>query len=745
MSTAQILPDAASADEVEGGQEDENQPMDWTEIQDVCGRIIRDAVVYSDSELSPARKQANDYYKTRPFGNEEEGRSQYISPEVRNTVQAVMPSFMRLFFGPERVVEYRPRRMEDRTKAEQATEYVNEVVLQQDNSGFLEVYAAIKDALIRRRGVIKWWWDDTITQENYHHTGLTEDQLILLEADPDIEYEVTSQEAWRDPRVLAAYTIAQREYDDAIDEGIPTDQLPPAPVLPDPISLFEADVVYTNPNGRLRISAVPPEEFLHSSDARSIEDAQAVIHRVDKTRSELLSLGVPLELLDEIQPAKDEARSSTTPSYTELKSSEEAIGRMPGENLVPADGYDDAGQDIPYFEMYVYIDVKGRDLTEHRKVRMVGEGMKLVDHELFPDRPFAMFEVDPEPHTMDGLSLADFVMDIQLVKSMMLRGVLDSLGFTLHPRTVAVEGEVNMEDVLNTEIGAVIRERQPGMVRELTTSFAGAAAFPYLGYFDEQKETATGQSKAAQGLDPNALQSSTRAAVAATVSAAQQRIDLFARMLVETGMKRMFAGILRTLVQHQQYPRQVRLRNEYTTVDPRVWDALMDVSVNVALGFTLTEERLAALGALSAKQEQVMSQMGLTNPVVTVGQMVNTYNKMAELSGFKDTTQFFQQVPIDWSPPPPEPEPTPEDKLADSQVAKVQLDAQNDAATLQLREKEIMLREERERDRNWADAYLKAKEIELKFQKEAGKVVAELEAKIAMRQLEKADAVTETE
>lgn len=739
MSVTQIQPDAvapesAVADEAAGEQE---EGMGWEEIQNVCGRMIRDAIVYSDSELSPARKQANDYYKTRPFGNEEEGRSQYISPEVRNTVQAVMPSFMRLFFGPERVVEYRPRRKEDRPNAQQATDYVTEVVMLQDNDGFLEVYAAIKDALIRKRGIIKWWWDETITQEDYHHTGLVEDQLILLEADPNVEYDVTGQEQWTDPRALAQYTIMQREYDNAINQGISTADLPPAPIPPEPITLYEVDATYTNPNGKLRVVAVPPEEFLHSSDARNMEDAQGVFHRADKTRSQLLAMGVPIDLLDEVQPAKDEARSSTTPSYTELKSNEEQVGRFPGETLQPADGYDDASQDIPYFEGYVYIDINGDGVTEHRRVRLVGEGMKLIDHELWPDRPFAMFQIDPEPHTMDSLSLADFVMDIQLVKSMIIRGVLDSLSLTLHPRMAAVEGEVNMEDVLNTEIGAIIRERQPGMVRDFTTPFAGAAAFPYITYFDQQKENATGQSKAAQGLDPDALQSTTKAAVAATVSAAQQRIDLFARLLVETGMKKMFAGILRTLVQHQQYPREVRLRNEYVTVDPRVWDALMDVSVNVALGFTLTEERLGALATISAKQEQVMAQLGLTNPVVTVGQYVQTLTKMTELSGFVDTTQYWQQVPVDWSPEPPPPEPTPEDKLADAQVAKVQMDAQNDAATLKLKAQEIMMREERERDRNWADAFLKAKEIELKFQKEAGKVVAELEAKFAERQMDR--------
>jgi hypothetical protein len=342
--------------------------------------------------------------------------------------------------------------------------------------------------------------------------------------------------------------------------------------------------------------------------------------------------------------------------------------------------------------------------------------------------PFADFPCDPEPHTspLEAMSIFDITRDLQEIKSEILRNTLDSLAQSIHPRTAVVEGQVNIDDVLNNETGAIIRMRAPGMVQPLTTPFVGQAAFPMMEYMDQIKEDRTGMSKAAMGLNADALQSSTKAAVAATISASQGRIELTARILAE-GMKKLFKGILFLVTTHQDKARMVRMRNEWVQIDPRFWDAGMDATINIALGNGDTNEKLQALMMIMSKQEQILQQLGPTNPLVTPMQFSNTLRKVVELSGFKDSTSFFQDIPADYKPPePPAPKPSPEEILAKVQAESIQADIQKKAAELELKRQQMLLDDDLARDKMAQDLYLKKYEIELKYKSQIS--TAEIDA-----------------
>jgi hypothetical protein len=257
--------------------------------------------------------------------------------------------------------------------------------------------------------------------------------------------------------------------------------------------------------------------------------------------------------------------------------------------------------------------------------------------------------------------------------------------------------------------------RAPGMVQPLTTPFVGQAAFPMMEYMDQIKEDRTGMSKAAMGLNADALQSSTKAAVNATISASQGRIELTARILAE-GMKKLFKGILFLLTTHQDKARMVRMRNEWVQIDPRAWDATMDANINIALGTGDTNERLQALMMILTKQEQILQQLGPTNPLVTPQQFSNTLRKIVELSGFKDASSYFQDIPADYVPPAPAaPKPTPEEVLAQVQAESIKADIQKKAADLELQRQQMMMDDDLKRDQMAQDLYLKKYEIELKY------------------------------
>jgi len=670
--------------EVEIETPEEETGVTEDELHGIVAGEIDDAQAYIDDVISPERAMAGQYYKGEPFGNEEEGRSQVISMDVRDTVQAIMPSIMRVFFGSSNVVEFAPNGPEDVQNAEQATDYVN-YCLTRDNNLFMVCYETFKDALVRKNGISKVWWNEDEDVQTYNFEGLSEEAYTVLASDPDVEIVEVEMETGE---------MAMMGPD-----GIEI-------MVPKPTE-YSCTIRRTTKKGRLCVAAVPPEEFLIDRRARNIEDAEFVAHRRYVTVSDLVKMGYEM---DEIENLGYETQG-------DFEGNQETFDRNPNATILGAGRTDLASRKILYIEGYVRVDMDGDGIAELRRVCVGGSAYKILHNERCDLIPFVSFCPDPEPHTFFGLSIADVTMDIQLIKSNILRNMLDSLAQSIHPRTAVVEGQVNLEDVMNTEVGGIIRMRAPGMVQPFSQPFVGQAAFPMLQYMDELRENRTGISKAAAGLDADALQSSTRAAVAATITAAQQHIELICRIFAETGMKVLFEKALKLITMYQDAPRMVRLRNQFVPIDPRVWNSNMDVVVNVALGSGTTEEKMNFLGQIAAKQEMLIQQGGVdNNPLVDLSQYRNTLAQMLAMAGFKDADTFFKNPALSPPPPPPPPPPpSPEQILAQVQVQAIQADIQKKAAELELQREEMLRKDDRERDKIDADVMIKAAEIEAKY------------------------------
>jgi hypothetical protein len=666
------------------------KPMDDAELESIIGQDLTDAVSYIDSDLSPTRAKGTEYYRGDLFGNEVEGNSKVVAMEVRDTVSAMLPSLMRVFFNSENVVEFTPRGPEDVQAAQQATDYAN-YIFQNDNTGFLTTYAIFKDALVRKCGIAKFWWEDEEKVRIEEYTGLDEPTLEMLMQEPEAEATIIS--SYPDPSVDEMQLTT-------VDPMTGQPMAMPAPMLHD------VQIKRITKDGRIRIMAVPPEELLLDRRARSFDDATIIAHRQMATVADLIAMGYDQDEIEENLMSND------------LDSNDEYLARQP---LSTTFGTNDAANPmmrrVLYVEAYARVDYDGDGIAELRKVCCMGAGYKMVRNLPASYIPFADFPCDPEPHTspLEAMSIFDITRDLQEIKSEILRNTLDSLAQSIHPRTAVVEGQVNIDDVLNNETGAIIRMRAPGMVQPLTTPFVGQAAFPMMEYMDQIKEDRTGMSKAAMGLNADALQSSTKAAVNATISASQGRIELTARILAE-GMKKLFKGILFLVTTHQDKARMVRMRNEWVQIDPRGWNAGMDANINIALGNGDTNERLQTLMMILSKQEQILQQLGPTNPLVTPQQFSNTLRKIVELSGFKDSTSYFQAIPADYVPPaPPQPKPSPEEILAQVQAESIKADIQKKAADLELQRQQMIMDDDLKRDQMAQDLYLKKYEIELKY------------------------------
>lgn len=668
--------------------------MDESELEAIVGAELTDAISYIDDEISPARAAATDYYLGKPFGNEEEGRSQMVSQDVRDTVNGVLPSLMRIFFSGEKVVEYVPTGPEDIKNAEQATDYANHV-LQKENDGFGVIYAAFKDSLIRKCGIVKAWWDEKEEVKIVRYTGLDADTLAVLESEAETKVEVTGTTF------------------DMVDDVDPLTGMPMQLQVPK----YACTVTKRCKEGKLRIAAVPPEEFLIGRTTRDMEHAPLVAHRRMVTVSDLIAMGYKR---DEVEEHISDEDFADNPEY---------VARTNYKQYEQGSVQNDAMRKVLYVESFIRVDYDGDGIAELRKICTLGSGFKIVANEPADMIGFALFPCDPEPHLspLEATSLADVTMDLQRLKSDVWRTSLDALAQTITPRMAIVEGQVNVEDVMNNEVGAIIRERSAGAVRVLSgDAMAAQQGFAFLDYADTVKERRTGMSDASMGLDPNALTSVSNVALGATVTASQGKIELLSRILAN-GMKRLFEIMLHLMTKHQDQPKMVRLRNEWVPVDPRTWNAQMDVSINVALGTGTDQDKLNLLNMIAQKQELILTTMGANNPLVTLPQYGKTLARLVELGGMRDSSSYFNQLPADFvMPEQPEavdPNAQATQMLAEVEMQKAQNKLETDAATIHLKQqaqeaelsfKAQQLQLERER----ADAEFARKELELQLQME---------------------------
>lgn len=651
----------------------DKKKMTVIELRDTLAPMINDAIQYVDTELSPIRAKATKYYNGELFGNEEEGRSKIVLTEFRDSVLGVMPDMLTNIFGPEHTVEYAPRNAEQVEAAEQATEFIR-YVFEDDNPGFLATYSVLKDGFVRALGTYKWGWDDTSSVKNYLLRDIKESVVEQLLQDDDIKLT-------RATRTKEAVQPAQGILG---PNGVPVQEGSPGEEAE-----FTIEFTRNERDGRAWIKAVPPEEVIINREARDAEtDFTLIGHKMRKTEGELLSLGVSQDDIDEHGGDDDS-----------LKFNQEVVARSTsGITLDPSGG--DANRKHLYVEAYPHIDFDGDGIAELRRICTIGPEHWIVSNEPIDNHPFSFFSPDPEPHVFIGKSMGDITMDLQLLKSSVVRVILDGLSASVFPRIGYVEGHVSYADMMNTAIGAPIRMRQANDIIPLTVPWIGGEALPLVQMIDDIKEARTGQSKGALGLDADALQSTEKDAAGAVVSKSQARATMYLRVFAETALKPMFRGLLRLYTEHQPKERMIKLRGRWTPIDPISWDPDMSVRVNVMMGMALVEQKLGALEAFAAKQEMIMTTLGADNPLVSVSQYSNTLRRAGVLRGFQNMDEFFSAVDPSYKPAPKPEAPDPKiidiqskEKIALAQLeldkAKIQATAAKDARDAQIRGAEI--------------------------------------------------------
>jgi len=654
-----MLPAVFSEDPVETYRK--IRPLEEDEIKSVVSQEISSAIGGLGSEISRQRTQAIDYYYGRPFGNEVEGRSQVVMTDVADTIEWIMPSLTRVLLGGRHTARYTPNSEEDEEMADQATEVINHL-FRHEMDGWMVCHDWFKTALLEKNGFVRSYYEERVDPQQEAYEGQDELQMEILLKDPDVH---------------------PVEFSDRGD------------------GTYDVRIVRRDVHRAIKVDGIPPEEFLIARRATKLDDQTPFCAQRKKvTISDLTAMGYDPEVIADI-PSDD------SPEFSEGRAT-----RYSDEETWPTGGAeraDAASREMWLTYCYIRIDEDGDGFAEGRLITVVGEdSLYILDDRQINHNPFSSITPVPMPYKFFGLSIADLVMDLQLIRSTLIRQMLDNLYNINNSRTIVEEGAVEIDDLLVSRPGGIVRADHVDAVKPLETAAFGPMAFNMVEWLDTVKENRTGITKYNQGLDAESL-NQTATGISKIMDAAQARIEQFARVFSETGLKDLFRKLLKLYASSPMKERTIRLRGEWVTFDASKWNTNMDVEIEVGLGVGQANDRIRQLQMILELYGQ-MQDKGIAEMLVTPRHIHHTVTKLVEAMGFKIPEDFFAD-PATQKPPPPKPSP---------EMEKIKADATAKGEQNELKEKELDLKA---RDIE-LDAEIKREEIAMRREMELARIAS---------------------
>ena len=619
------------------------EPLTEDDLKSIVLSEISNSIGYlSGSEIVTERELNLDYYLTRPTGDEREGFSQVQDSTVYDTIESMLPSLVKIFTSGDEIVSFAPMQQADEQTAKQQTDGVNYVVTK-ENPWFQICYTWLKDGLIQKNGIVKTYWEDDpkITTESY--TGLTdiEVQYLLSPEGPD-EIEVTGRDSYN------------------MENGLPAQA--PSPDQNDPLGLLAPGILHdieikrTEKRGKVHIQNIPPEHFIISRGATCIATARFTGHKERKTISDLRSMGISEEKLENISGS------------TEISSSDEEYARWQDQDsmrdLSNSSPLDESMREVDLVEGYVRADMDGDGIAELHRVLVAGRDILLS--EKWDENPFESFTPIPLPHQFFGRAIADISRPTQDIKRTIKRSMLDNFyqmnnGGFIYDRNA----QVDLDALINRVPGFCVGANSTSAVVPMDARALPNTAYDLMELETSANEARTGQTRYNQGLDADSL-NKTATGASIIQSAAQQRLELIARIFAETSVVPLFKKVAELMIKHQDKAKMVRLRDKWVEVDPRSWNAEMDATINVGLSTSSKEMDVQRYMNALAVAEKVFP-LGIIKPD-GISKLVS---RLFEAAGIKSP----EEIVVDMTQP-QQPKPDPMQQQMQVEQQKMQAEMQ---------------------------------------------------------------------
>lgn len=621
--------------------------------------LASNAIGSEESQVSTDRAEALDHYYGRPYGDEKDGRSQVVSRDLSETVDWIMPSLMRVFLQSGNVVEFKPRGPEDVEAAKQESDYVNYIMLEK-NDGFLYLHDMFKDALLLKNGYVKAYPETTTTTTVERYSGLSMDEATMLfqgfQSD-GAEVEVISQ----NERIEVAFVEGQEIQIPVID--------------------LELRVICTDTEEC--IEAIPAEEVRVSKRARGkLNDCDYVEHCTTKTRTELLEMGMDNDFVKNLPAHSADSTDIESTSRDQLEI----------DTDMSSTSIDTSMDSIEYREVYCRVDYDEDGKAERRRIIIVGEQIPEGDEWNQEIDHYNIYYCTPKrmPHRHLGESLDDELKDIQRIKTVLERSVLDNTYGQVNQEWLINE-RVNLEDFLVTRPLGVkrIRDKSPigDCAKPVDKPNILGHVLPVIQHYDQIKANRTGVQPPITGVDPDALKEVREKVASDNLDKANAKVEMIARMLAEIGVKDLAKGVHADLIKYQDKPKMIQLRNKWVKINPQEWKTRTDLRTTVGLGNGNREELKSTLSMIIASQNDA-AQFGLVGPM----QKYNAHTRLISALGESNPDAYilspespeYQQMMQARSQQPPNP-------LAEVEMIKQQFGQANKQMEIQHKERSDQL------------------------------------------------------
>jgi hypothetical protein len=549
-------------------------------IDEIKGILTGEMSNCNEQLLVERKRTSEKYYQgDLPLPPDIKGRSGVVSTDVADCVEWLMPNIIESLSGKS--VKFMPMSAQDEAQADLETD-ITHFTFSEDNNGYLALYEVAKDALMTGVGIFKIWYDDAPERVVESYAGIDDNQLQALLADPMVEVTQIERSEIEGIRATAARIIR---------------------------------------SGRVRVQAIPAEEFRVADDLHSLDlkDARFCAHTCRKTVSELLAEGYDPE---QVENAAENYVQNEIYDYNSPDTS------------------DDSQRLIVVTEAFLHIDINEDAIAELCKITYTGESTvdEILDIEEVAEMPFVAMSAIPNPHKFVGTSIFDRLRQVQDIKTAVLRSTLDSFYQSINRIKVVTEGQVNIDDLLVSRPGGIIRAKAQNAVTELGGTFFGGEALQLLQYADEQKSARVGVNPNMAG-QTNLINQESAHGVERMMSSAEMLVNLCVRNIAETGIRPAYKLIRDLLVRYQDSPVPFKHRGQWMNIVPSEWGERSRMMVTVGTGRSDDDRKLGTLQAMLGVQQQIMQDP--SNTLVDYDKIYETLSEISDVTGFSDAGKFF--------------------------------------------------------------------------------------------------------
>lgn len=601
-----------------------------SELAAILSKELRQSLGSPGSEIAMLRLRNLQYYKAEAEGElaapEITDRSSIVSTDVADTINWMLPGLLRPFVTSQEALQASAKKPQFSEGAKACQEYLR-LLFWKRNKGYNVLRQWFMDAMIQKVGFLKVSWVETEEDAEENYEGLNAQQMQMLMADPE-------------GKVIAA---TPRTVD--LGDG--------------PMEVYDATFKRTAKVGKCIVAPCPPEEMRIHPRARYGQPVPFIAHVFPRSRQDLEADGYDLTNVN-----ADEGWSM------------EQIERVATQTPWFYDSSDGEMQQYKFAECYIRLDDDEDGIAEWLKVGMIGETIAILngkpDRQKVDDDPFVYFCPSPMPHQFFGNCPADWAIEPQRFRTSLLRSCADNVYLSVNQRTGVVEGQVNLDDLLNSRPGGIVRMKNPNAMVPIQQNGLDASAWQMVEWAEMWREDRTGFSKQTQGINPDIFDA-TKGGTQILTDRADQRVELMARE-GSFSVERLFNKMLKCVSLYQNTPETAELsKGAWQTIDPRDWHKQYELELDVGLGTGSKEKQALFLGQLLNIQKELV-----VGGVIDPQGAVLAARNMTEFSGLPNPEQYFPPA----QPKPPQP--NPEEIKAQAAMQLAQAKGQSDAQLAQI-------------------------------------------------------------